>query len=863
MERRTYVSIQNTTSDLMVFRDLNPREGVMAPTIEEKILQDGREPIIYLTTLSEQDDSGREGLLLIRKNGEIQCLDGINLKSRWTSPASTISKNTSMPEVISHEVLFAQLTDAHKARKRLLKDREDIFSVLPQEKDADKLTPHLLVLITSPKDPALASTRTLHVVTLPLNTGGEPAGTTRSVHPLLSLPLPELVPEITSDVTYHLQVVSGILYELRSPYLRAICLGDSRPKVQSQLYVNDANSFLPLSHNSVITASRQTINIYNRKFQSVQASMDLKSNLQSISRKRKIDGESLSSAPNTFKLVAYSTKYGLVHAIAGNELLAFNIDCRQDIPGQRCALGLLIDSLGCGLVRPPNLAHGRLKTISMNSLGFYIPGSDPKFEREWGDKILNLDRFVLDGDVVAFEALLAYELGIRIEERMTKKVNGIPVTSNGLKESSSKTVMGGEPVPQWIWPEHKEEYPSMDPRLVRYILSRIFCWRDSRASNPAESSDTIVDKKLVILFFPPNIVHWLIETGNFSYNNVHSALRHDKQISTTQRIPAGQIIDALADVDPELKTLFSMISNTHLDAVDLLYAIRLLMQSLELLEDASKVDKQALITNGDTLQPTNGDLEAEIEREQEKAATALSVAESYLGESSSIRGQALSLALAKLHACPELAVVSALRSMLTSSEIVSLIYLLRFELARGAWTSRYLDTYEDGSIDDEYVQENTILLVSGLLNCCIDAIGAGGWLSGDSMLVNGDHFESEELIQSLKLEVSAALEGIEEASYLKGLISEMVRYGEGFQKGLPAGEKSMKMDNSKRLDTRPITLPQVGRESRLLPFGLKSEQQVSRYRVGAGGEVQPRTARDIGRLKSRKVGKYSRERIVI
>jgi hypothetical protein len=192
-----------------------------------------------------------------------------------------------------------------------------------------------------------------------------------------------------------------------------------------------------------------------------------------------------------------------------------------------------------------------------------------------------------------------------------------------------------------------------------------------------------------------------------------------------------------------------------------------------------------------------------------------------------------------------------------------LIYLLRFELARGAWTSRYLDTYESGGIDDDGGQESSIILVSGLLNCCIDAIGAGGWLSGDSMLAHNDHFESEELIQSLKLEVSAALEGIEEASYLKGLIGEMVRYGEGVQKALPPGEKGTKMDSSRKRNTRPITLPHVGRDARLLPFGLKSEKRVSLYRVGAGGEVQARTARDIGHLKSKKVGKYSRERIEI
>jgi hypothetical protein len=847
----------------MVFRDLKTSDGITASAVE-RILQAGDEPIIYLTTLPEQESGVREDLLLIRKNGEIQCLDGIDLKTRWISPASTISKHTSMPEVIDHEVMFAQLTDAHTASKRLLKGREDIMSFFPQEIVADGFNPHILVIITSPKDSALASARTLHMVTLHSMTGDGSTRATRSVHSLLSIVLPKLQSEMTGKVAYNLQVASGVLHELDSQYLRTIDLSGSRPEIQSQLYVEDANSFLPLSRASVLTASEQSINIYNRKFQSIQASMILKSSLQSISRKRKIDDENVSSEPKTCKLVAYSAKYSLAHAIAGSELLAFHIDSRQDIPGRRRALGLLIDTLGCGVVRTPNLADRRLKKISLNSIGSYIPGSDPNFETQWREKFSELDRFVLEEDVAAFEALIANEVGIQIEEEQREiKVNGLSVTLNGLNGVSTKTATDdAKPIPRWKWPEHKEDYPDMDPRLVRYALSRIFSWRSSKSSNPAQNSEKLDDERILITFFPPNLVHWLIETGNLSHTSVHSALRHDGQISTTERIPAGQIVDALAEVDPELKILFSMISNTRLDAAELLHAIRLLMQSLELLEDASKV-KDHLLTNGDALQSTNVELEAEIELEQEKAATALSIAESYLGEYSSIRGQALSLALAKLHACPHSAVVSALRSMLTSADIVCLIYLLRFELARGAWTSRYLDTYEGGGIEDEHGQENTILLVSGLLNCCIDAIGAGGWLSGDSMLVNGDHFESEELIQSLKLEVSAALEGIEEASYLKGLIAEMVRYGEGFQKGLPAGEKGMKLDSSKRRNTQPITLPKVGRESRLLPFGLKSEQLVSKYRVGAGGEIQPRTARDIGRLKSKKVGKYSRERIVI
>jgi hypothetical protein len=870
IERRSYISTQNSTSNVILFRDVTSSDGTTESTVTEKISQ--QSPVTYLTTLCEQGHEQREDLLLVRKDGEIQCLDGVDLKTRWTSPAGTIRQNTTMPDLIDHEVQFAQLSDAHTASKRLFKGREDILSFFSQEISADGFNPPILVIITRPKDPALVSDRTLHVVTLPLKIGIEISGSIRSVHPLLSIALPGLPPNVTGEVACNLQIASGILHVFGDQYLTSLDLSGSRPKIQSHVYVDNAKSFLPLSRTSVIAASEESINIYNRTFQSIQASMSLKSSLQPTSRKRKIDDEDLTSTSKACKLVAYSAKQSAVYAIAGNDLIAFQIDYRQDIPGRRRALGLLIDTLGCGIVHAPNLSAAPREQITLRSLGPYAPGSDPKLDKQMSDKFSEMDRFVLEEDVEGFERLIATELGIERDmeelnrwnaEEQPKNVNGIPAAMNGTNVSPNGTTKkDAKPIPQWVWPASKAEYPDVDPRLVQFALSRTFNWRSPSLSSDAEDPGTASEERLAITFFPHNVVHWLIETGNFNHGSIQSALRHYSQIPITERIAAGQIVDALVDVDPELTMLFALISSTHLDAVDLIHAIRRVMQSLELLGD-SPVPEDHLLTNGEERAATNGDLEAEIELEQEKAASALDLAENYLGDNSSIRGRTLSIALAKLHACPEAAVISALRSNLSSSEIVSLIYLLRFELARGAWTSRYLDTYEAGGGEDETGQENAILLVAGLLNCCIDAIGAGGWLSGDSMLVNGDHFESEELIASLKLEVSAALEGIEEASYLKGLIAEMVRYGEGVQKGLPGGENSRKGAHVKRRDTRPITVAQVGREARLLPIGLKSEQQVSRHRVGAGGEIQQRSMRDIGQLKSRKVGKYTLERIVI
>jgi len=132
----------------------------------------------------------------------------------------------------------------------------------------------------------------------------------------------------------------------------------------------------------------------------------------------------------------------------------------------------------------------------------------------------------------------------------------------------------------------------------------------------------------------------------------------------------------------------------------------------------------------------------------------------------------------------------------------------------------------------------------------------------EARLVNGDAFEAQELITSLKLEVGAALEGIEEAKYLNGLISETIRYSDQVHKVQRRKAEDSSEKKRKGKPSRPIIVP-VGEQERMLPLGLKTDQLISFQRIGAGGEIQERTKRDIGHLKSQKVGKYTLERIVV
>jgi hypothetical protein len=859
VERRTYVSTKDKFSNIIHFHEVTVDGTTETKTIIRKL--EGSNAAVLLSTLFGQDRGPCDDLLVVRQDGEILCLQGDTLNTRWTSPASTISRDTVMPDVLNHRVEFAKLTDAYTASKGLLRGHSDVLAAFSEPISATGFNPAILVIITSPIGLALSSNRTLHVLTIPRKSQNLAMGRVQSVQTLLSMALPWLHgkrPNSIGEICYNLHVASGVVHELFNGCLTTFNLSESLPRIQSQLSVNGASSFLPLSSTSIITSSEESINVYHPTFRSVQASINIGSTSEPASKKQKIGKGNASTGLKGHRLVTYSPKQSIVYAIQGNNLTAFQIETRNDISGRKRAQGLLIDSLGYGFENQQD-RNRVTKDIPKISLGRDMPWWNFDVEKARATAI-DLDRYAMANDVEAFERIMAKILYMERDEKELadwKSTYGIKTNRDLATANGDLTTddAASKPIPPWLWPARKSKYPEVEPFWVQYAISKIFCWSKEQSMNGEESTGQ-QGCRLFIIFFPHNLVHWLIETGNLNKAMIELALRKD--VLELGSIPADQIVQAIVDIDPEMKTLLSLVSSTYLDASELLHAIKILMQSLEMF-GASPVEDTYLLTNGEDIM--DRDLETEIELEEAEADKALRMAEYNLGDGSSIRGQALSVALAKLHKWVGVSVTRALQTTWTLNEITSLIYLLRVELARGAWTSRYFDT--DSTISpDENGQDEAIVVVADLLNSCIDAIGAGGWLSGDGMFVDGDQIESEGLIPSLKLEVSAALEGIEEAVYLRGLTAEMVRYGESVRKTL-AGEKASGADVKGRRGARPpITLAQ-GEKVAMLPLGLKATQQVSRRRVGAGGETYSRSMRDIGRLKSRKVGKYSRERIVI
>jgi hypothetical protein len=801
-------------------------------------VENSTSPIVYMGTFAATGEANSPNLLVVLESGEIRGYEGNTLEERWISPAAALGKDvtTSFKDPV---VEFAQLTNAFAASQGILKAQQDAFALFPQEIEEDGFNPAVLVIIT--RSGFEANTRILHVVRLPQRPTMQIPIHKHPVEPLLTIRIPPVAvtrPGV-SKASFSVQVSTGILQQLEDGMLMTYDFTGTLPKQQSKLQIKEAQSFLRLTSTSILASSELFLTVYNPKYHSVLASVridDLSDN-EDVKRQRG-NGEATNRAPvQPCKFITYFPKLGAAVAIADHRLIGIQLGGQQDRHGKLRTAGLLIDSLGSAVgaqLRPVRASKKPRKSDS-GALGPIFRGSiiaDQEFTKE----LTQIESEFSAGDVSpeAFDKIMASCLGIEwTEDEDAPLVNGQapkPLTNGGLTNGDLQI-------------KKKRIYPSaagIDRRWGIYALSKIFKWFE-------DENDQV---RLNIEFYPPQTFMWLAQTGQINIPNVEYALARYSNLE--KLFPAGQLVDALVDMDRDMDLLHEVVANSQLGASELLHAVRKLMESLGLLSD-NAATKQGSLTNGEDVETLDEDSEMRIDRLEAEAQKDLELAEYVLGPGSGLRGEALGTALSNLYKCPDQSIVYALQTIFSNQEIVSLIYLLRFELARGGWTNRYTDVDEEDIIDGDG-PDDAIVVLSSLLNNCVDAIGAGGWLSGDARMVDVDHFEAEELIDSLKLEVSAALQGIEESAYLRGLTSEVVRYGEALQAAIPKA--------TKRKDA-PVIIRSADEDLVRLPFGLKVEKQISLLKVGAGGAVQRRTMREIGHHKSQRVGKYSREKIIL
>lgn len=791
---------------------------------------------------SSQKDASHE-VLVVLGNGDVICLSSDLEDVKWVANVSSLARISKDSFKIEH----VSTNTARALSHGMLKNREDIVAVLnpslDDKSDLLDLTQVISVIGRQAEDgrvlalfqiqqraPDLSSSR------LPplkhLSTWQLPASDQDSV--------PNTNP---GNDQFVLHASNGALHHLTGSGLVTYDFSGTVPKISSELSRSSlaVDSVLRISQDLLLTASQSSCQIVNVRYNSVHAERLIEYSAQDPSkeaRKRKHSSPGPKEpAPQAPTLIAYYADLGLAVGSSNNELVGIQLGestRRKRVKSQGVRL---IDSLGKGIPSKPENNQEDLA--------------------KWRERIPKLDRYARKGEVAKFEEVFAAELGVRLEsgesntEADKKSTNGVhdAVVTNGSATLEDEDEASGLPK-KWMLSKILSKTLSAAKRsrhqqYAAYAMCKIFQWVESPSSHGPSGY-------LKIEFFPPNVFEWLMHSGNLTKESIRRALLDDptNNLGITTSIRDGDIVRAVVNFDPELHILSAILNHGHfLPVGEVVQSVRLVMLSLNDQPKAEQAPK--MLTNGAEAHADSMDID--IASELEAASHEIDRALAILDNGPAVISGTLRPALMRLHTFPPAVISSTLRSMLSRHDLEALIKLLHHELKNGGWTSPYdfgdSEMPETDASSDE-IDDSAVAIIASLLSCTLDAIGPALWLTsvGDT--------STEELIQELREDAEEALTGFWEARYIRGILSEMLRYSSQLPKSQKPSSKVLeKQGKPFALDTKPDELP-------MLPLGSKPDLGVKKTK-NKSGQRKERSAREMGMLISKRVPKYSFERIAI
>lgn len=860
--RYTYACTEEGSTSkrrVTLFKDVVGKAGVTTSTSHFQSLRLDS-PVMHLTTTPIANNGPAAGseqepnfnLLVVTSSGTILCLDREDLTEKWRASSSAYG-------VDACKVEFVQSALATEVIDGFFHGKSDLLGFSAQKIVKDSFDPDVLVLITSRTTSTNATQRELLVLAVPDDGQAQNSGAQGRVFQVSTAILPnasEVSPSLHTH--YRLHVESGSVQELTGDQLLTYTVEDGVPKLSHSLPVPNGTSFLRLSDSSVLTATTSTLSVYNPAYRALQASthLDFSRDLQT----------SVKGDEAQYHLITYFPRLEIALGVRGSTLFAAQLEAPKTRKRKRRAEGLLIDSIGRGLPQAGEGHKWSRPDEAPAMFANYLPGSlSEAYCQEWERDSATADKLFYEKDVAAFEKLVAEKIGFRAAP--AKATNGVPAADDADSRADNAMEVDTTDAEQALV---VEENRPVDRRWVIFTISRVFALTSNQEGGLAQV-------RLSCQLPHSNVANYLISAGHLSISNVKSAFSEEtRETHDVDSVLGEQIPQMVASLDPTLELLVEYLSSTKLGAVELLASIRLIMRSLDLVQDPAKLS-QKLIAFGETENGGSGDDDEVLGMKLDKLEEDLEVTEYHLLDDSSTRARGLNVAFGLLGSCSPVATVQAIRRLFRPEETLSLIHVLRVELVKGGWTARYLDGSQlEAEDEQEPPPDGSIRLIADLLCRCIDSVGPGGWMINDALLARtGDHLDSADFLAGLKLEVSAALEGIQEAVYLRGLLTETVKYGNTVQKavaeatshkGTPFKNTPSKATPHRRSakSNKAIKKLQVPNgENQMLPLGLGSKHGVSSTKVVSGGEIVTRSKREIGHLVSQRVGAYSLERIVV
>ncbi|KAF2873851.1 hypothetical protein BDV95DRAFT_666869 [Massariosphaeria phaeospora] len=868
--RFTYASVKQSTPrgkpQLVCFLEDTKKDATTDTVKSSYTITNSTDRIIAIDSVPvSAGDSAREpshDILAFFANGDVICLSSDLEVVRWNANIRSLAPT----DILSGaQVEHTTLSTARTVNRGLLRNRADVAAALDPslegKSDLLDLT-QVLCVIARQSDGG----RTLSLFHVQSRSPDLSIAHLPPLNHLLTWPLPSAsalsIPD-TATSSYSIHSQSGTLHQLVHGTLVSYDLSGTVPKIHSETSIADSHldSFLRVSPDLLLTVSRESCRLLDVKFNSIQASLSLEPlTASNESKKRKLSEPSFTAGSDvTLGLVTYFAESGLAVGVVNHELIGIQLG--EAVTRKRSKTeSTLINAIGKGI--PPRSSETGHATSGP------ISTKESQEWQRWQARTAKLNRYASKGKMAKFEELFAAELGIELgpELREENETSTTPLEHNKEKPLTNGVAPAAADSPSEMNDDDPEQtlrkwqLPQVIPDAQRYrhrhhasyALSRIFRFEET------QSPEGQIQLLLRIEFFPPNVFEWLLLSGHVTKEAIRRALSGSlpQRLELDLSVSDGDIVKAIVEFDPDLQLLSSILNHGHfLPIGEVVHAIKLLIQSID---DHPKADNLVgLLTNGSALSDNEMDLDfaCELEAATHEVDHALSI----LDHGLVIRSYTLRPALIRLHTFPASIISTTLRSILPRRDLELLIQLLQSELRNGGWTSPYdfidpeVSRLENAPEDPD---DHAVAIIASLLSCTLDAMGPGAWLTamGGSSLDEA----TGETIWSLHEDASEALNGFWEARYMRGLLSEFLRYATNVSKSQKPTSKDLQKQG------KPFAVDMLSHETLpMLPLGAKVDLGIEKTKSGKGGRKEERSAREIGMLISKRVPKYSFERIEI
>ena len=683
----------------------------------------------------------------------------------------------------------------------ILKERQDVIALVNESDRSNHARMPLLLTVT---DESGSLSVSLYRLANRSSSPGE-SGTKTVITTLTSTPLP--IPTLSTDghayADFKIDVARGIIIQMSQDGFFIIGLNGFLPTLNHSIRMKNSHpsTVRVLSSGTAVTVVRSIIDIVNLRYSSIKASQD-PSLLTGPLLPTNLDQRNQPKDPQkAMSILGFIRRLRIIVILKGRQVFACSLE--DTVVSQRSPRKRKRDIGIC-----ESLSQGISQDLLISSAPFADwRGQCQPMDKIWERRRRHLDKILKSGALDEFTEAVFHEL----------KIPDVPGN------------LTSDPMSSWA----VQSRSNLETKKVDYLMARLF--RIDRAADVSQRSK-LDPLALIIQILPEKLHHWLVVHGFFTRNQIEASLRREGLLHGAERLSKVALATALVQWDPHLKSALLTVTN----------AFQFDTQELVLLLSAYLDSINAQMPSGETkffahsVAPT---AEYASSQKRQGVTNELELCLASSDASKEILGDFLDALLICLQKRPTGEISKALRVGLLPKQLRTLINVLRLRLAGGGWLTPYYNSIDLSSIPGS----GDVASIMKLLDCALNVMGIIGWSLGPSVFE--ELVEIAETIGYMKAEVSAAVEGMLDAKRLEDTLGQMLLY-----------EKRVNWKGIK--SQRPQRSLHAQEPS--LPVGiLKPADIISPCSVGAGGVLQKRTARDIGRLKSRAVGKYTFDRINI